>query len=72
MGINVRAYMIFPELRPPANAEVTLRQGEEGGLIIISTVPAELEETPTLWPSYQHCTPLALYAFNTHSVLTMK
>lgn len=48
MGINVRADMIFPELRAPANAEVALREGEECRMIVIITVLAELEEATAL------------------------
>lgn len=50
MGIDVRANVVFPELRAPTNAKVALGQGEEGRMFIVSTVSAELEETPTLQP----------------------
>lgn len=72
MCIDIRANMVFPELRSPTNAEVSLRQGEEGGMVIIRTVPAELEQTPALRPPCQPCSSLGLTIFKIHSALTMK
>lgn len=48
MRVDVRADVVFPELGAAARAEVALRQGEKGRVLVVGAFAAELEETSTL------------------------
>lgn len=64
MGIDVRSNVVFPKLGAPSNAEVALGQREEGGMLVLSTISAELEETPSLPPLSQLLMLLGSNSFN--------